>query len=580
MSVNGRGTLLRREFLGLSAAAAAALIETACGGGTAATPTTAAPQAASTSANSPGSTTSAASVTGATRSAASPAAASASGPASSGTSASVPAKTGGIINYAEAGDFNDFNPWAGSATNVGIYNQVFSRLLWKDAQGKENPDIAESWQLSPDGLSFTVKMRQGVKWHDGKPCTADDFVTMFGYMKDPDLLKHVGVQKQQRLFNPIQDVQASGPQTLQFRFKNPVPYITDILDGWFAIRIEDKSDVQMLKKLPIGTGPFKMDQWVANQYVKTSKNASFYRTGQPSIDSFVFKRLDKAETLIPNLQSGTLDGIQITSLSDVDPLKADQRYIVEVNESSGSIFNIIVNVTKPPFDKKEVRQALSYSLNRVGMAKSAFFGISRPLTSPFFSPSSLGYREDLVMAHPFDLAKASALLKGAGVSKLEMTANVTPRWPQMKLFCLIWQQDLAKIGIKLTINEVEIAKFYDIGAAKDLLGADVHPWLSALTTRDPAVFWSTQGSKYRGNEVNIFGYRNPELERLVAMGEIELDTEKRRQIYQQLNQIVIDESYMISVANDPRIWAFTKATNGVHYDLNGNLSLDTAWMNR
>lgn len=562
-----RGVLSRRELLGLSAAAAAAIIASACGGSIAATPTSATPQAASTAAKSPAVTTSAASV-------------SANGPAASATSGSVPVKTGGTINYAEAGDFNDFNPWAGSATNVSIYNQVFSRLLWKDAQGKENPDIAESWQLAPDGLSFTVKIRQGVKWHDGKPCTADNFVAMFGYMKDPAFQTHVGILKQQRLFNPIQDVQASDPQTVQFRFKNPVPYITDILDGWFAIRIEDKSDLQMLKQLPIGTGPFKMDQWVANQYAKTAKNADFYRTGQPYVDSFVFKRLDKAETLPLNLQSGTIDGIQITSYSDVAPLKADQRYSVEINESAGSNFNLIVNVTKPPFDKKEVRQALSYSLNRVGMAKSAFFGISRPITTPFFSPGSIAYREDLVMAHPFDLAKASALLKGAGVANLEMTANVTPRWPQMKLFCLIWQQDLMKIGIKLNVNEVEIAKFYDIGAAKDLQGTDIHPWLSGLGTRDPAVFWSTQGGKYRGNEVNIFGYRNPELERLVAMGEIELDPEKRRGIYQQLNQILVDESYMIHVATDPHTFAFSKVANDVHFDLNGNFFLDTAWVNR
>lgn len=579
MGAKGRVGLLRREFLGLSAAAVAAMIETACGGGTAATPTTSAPQAAATSSGSVAPTTAAASKAAATTGASSAPAGGATPAVASSAGSPAPAKIGGTLNYAEAGDFNDFNPWTVAATNLNIYNQVFSRLLWKDAEGKENPDIAESWQLAPDGLSFTVKMRQGVKWHDGKPVTADDFVTMFGYTKDPDLLKSATITKMQGLIAPIQDVQASDPQTLQFRFKNPVPYITDILDYWFAIRIEDKSDVQMLKKLPIATGPFKMDQWVANQFAKTSKNTTFYRTGQPYIDSFVFKRLDKAETLIPNLQAGSVDGIQITSLSDVDPLKADQRYNVVVNESAGSMFNIIVNVTKPPFDKKEVRQALSYSLNRVGMAKSAFFGISRPITSPFFSPSSLGYREDLVMAHPFDAAKASALLKGAGVTNLVMTTNVTPRWPQMKLFCLIWQQDLAKIGVKLNINEVEIAKFYDIGAAKDLLGNDIHPWVNARTTRDPAIFWSTQGN-YRGNEKNIYGYRNPELERLVAAGAIELDTEKRRQTYQQLNQIVVDESYMISVANDPRVWAFTKATNGVHFDLNGNLFLDTAWMNR
>jgi peptide/nickel transport system substrate-binding protein len=293
----------------------------------------------------------------------------------------------------------------------------------------------------------------------------------------------------------------------------------------------------------------------------------------------MFRRLEKAETLIPNLQSGSIDGIQLTSLSDVGPLREDKNYTVEISESAGSIFNIMVNVQKPPFDKKEVRQALSYSLNRVEMAKSAFFGVSRPITSAFFSPSSLGYREDLVMAHPFDLDKAAKMLETAGVKNLTMTTNVTPRWPQMKLFSLIWQADLAKIGVKLMVNEVEIAKFYEIGGAKDFLGFDVHPWLNARTTRDPAIFWSTQNN-YRGGSRNPYGYTNDELEKLVAEGAVELDPAKRKTIYQKLNEIVIAESNIIQVATDPRVWVFNKAVKGVVIDLNGNLMLDRVGLDK
>ena len=124
-----------------------------------------------------------------------------------------------------------------------------------------------------------------------------------------------------------------------------------------------------------------------------------------------------------------------------------------------------VNINKPPLDKKEVRQALSYSLNRVELVKTAFFGVSKPITTTFYSPASLGYRENLVMAHPFDLDKARKLLDDAGVSNLDLTLVVTPAWPQMKLWGLIWQQDLAKINVNLKLNEVENAKFNEIGAS-------------------------------------------------------------------------------------------------------------------
>jgi len=483
------------------------------------------------------------------------------------------ARTGGVFNYAEAGDFEDFNPWGFSAVNTGIYNQVFSRLLWTDADGETHPDIAETWQLAPDGLSLTLKMRQNVKWHDGKECTAEDFVAMYGYLQDPALAEYSGVDKIKGLFAPISEVRAVDPYTLALVFSTPVPYVTDLLDYWFAIRIDDTSDPEMLQTLPIGTGPFTLAEWEPSQFVRLPRFADFYQENVPSIDEMMFRKLERAETLAPNLESGEISGIQLSSPAEVGPLQEDGGYTVEIVSASGSIFNLIVNVKKPPFDQKEVRQALSYSLNREGMAQTAYFGVSEPIASPFFSPSSLAYREDLVLAHPYDLEKAASMLEAAGVGDLNMTINVTPVWPQMKLFSLIWQADLQQIGVNLTVNEVEAAQFYDIGGAPDLLGNDIHPWVVGRTTRDPAVFFATQ-TIYRGGADNRFGYVNEELETLVAQGATEVDQEKRRGIYQRLNEIVVDASHIIQIATDPRIWVFANSVTGAHYDLNGNIFAD------
>jgi peptide/nickel transport system substrate-binding protein len=477
---------------------------------------------------------------------------------------------GGTLNYAEAGDFNNFNAWSVTATNAGMYNMVFSRPLWKDGEGKEHLDLAEAWQMAPDGLSSQVKLRPGVKWHDGKELTAADFVTMYGYTKDATLSQDAAIKKHQSLLAPIKDVKATDAYTVDFQFSGPVPYFADILDYWYAIRVDDPADPSFTKKPPVGTGPFKMTEWAPNQYARFPKNPDYYAKDQPALDEIMFKRIEKAETLIPNLQSGGVDGIQVTSAADVGPLRDKGDLTVDLTENAGSIFDIIVNVTKPPLDKKAVRQALSYSLNRVEMAKSAFFGISRPITSPFYSPSSIAYREDLVMAHAFDLDKAKSLLEGAGASNLQLMGSVTPRWPQMKLFMLLWQADLAKIGVKLTVNEVETAKFYDISAAKDLQGHDILPWLNARVTRDPAILWSSQAN-YRGNERNPYGFQNAELEKLIAEGASELDPTKRKATYQKLNEMLVDESYMIHVATDPRIWAYSKGLTGVVYDQSGNV---------
>jgi peptide/nickel transport system substrate-binding protein len=501
-------------------------------------------------------------------------------PTTAPAAASAPAgQAGGTLNYAESADFNDFNPWSFTAVNFGAYNQIYSRLFWKDGSGKVNADIATAWEMAQDNLSFTVKLRQDVKWHDGKPLTAQDFVDMYGYTKDETLSKYLGVSKVKGIMTPVKDVKATDPYTLVFSFEKPTPYITDILDYFFAIRITDKADPQFLKATPIGTGPFNLAKWTPNQFAQMDKNADFYLKGQPLLDQFMFKRFSQAETLAPNLKSGAVDDVLLTSLSDVGPLQSDGSYNVEANENAGSIYDLIVNVRKPPLDKREVRQALSYSLNREGMAKSAFFGVSRPITSPFYSQSSLAYREDLLMAHKFDLDKAKSLLEAAGVTNLELRTATQPAMPQYKLYLLIWQSDLAKIGVKLTVDEVENAKFLEMAATPDLQGLDFAPHLTGRTTRDPAIFFSTQGP-FRASDFNLFGYRNAEFEKLVADGAVEPDAAKRKSIYQQLNQMIVDEMFTIPIATNPRIWAASKKLQGVQIDLNANLYLAQASLAR
>ncbi len=494
-----------------------------------------------------------------------------------GTAAGTPT-TGGTLRYAETGEFNHFSPWQMAAVNMGMYNQVFSRLIWKDDEGVEHGDVAESWEMAEDGLSFTVKMHENVVWHDGVPCTSADIVNMYGYTQDVDLEADSAVSKTRNLMATVADVVAVDDYTVRFDFSEPTPYITEILDFFWLIRIDDKSDPTFMTNLPVGTGPFQMVEWQANQYTRYVRHADYHVEGLPYLDEWIYTRLERSETLIPNLESETVDGIFAPPSSDVARLQDDERYWVEISNAAGSIFNINVNHGLAPFDQKEVRQALSYSMNREAMIASAFFGVATPICTPFWSPTSLAYREDLVMAHPFDLEKAASLLEEAGVSDLTIDINVTSTWPQMRLFCLIWQADLATIGVTLNVQEVEIARFYEIGGDGDLLGFGLHPWLNGRTSRDPAIFLGTQGD-YRGAAPdNIFGYENAELEEIVAQGLVETDVDARRALYQRANEILVDEVPVINVATNPRVWVWANKVQGPHIDLVGNVTLDTAWL--
>ena len=486
------------------------------------------------------------------------------------------APSAGTLTYAEAGDFSAFNPWRMEAVNTNMHNQLYDRLTWKDDKGRVHLQLAAAYEAAKDGASVRIKMRQDAKWHDGKPIVAQDIVNMFLYTKDANLLeRELGIRKTRDLLAPVKDVQATDRYTLLFTFTGPVPYFPEILDYFWVIRIDDPTEPSFLRKQPVGSGPFKFIHWVPNQYARFTRNPDYYLKGKPFINTFMFRRLDRPETLIANLQAGAVDGIFVTNPADVQRLRAERNITVVTTPHPGSVFPVMLNVTKPPLDKRQVRQALSYAMNRVEMAQKAFFGVSQPISSMFFSPTSLGYREDLARAYPFDLERAARLLEEAGVRNPEFNTITTPRWPQMQLFCLIWQADLAKIGVKLHVTEVEQAQFLATGSDRTLKGLDMIPWVVGRTTRDPAIFFGTQVT-HRGGRTAKHGWVNDELEKLVAEGATEVDTAKRRRIYQRANEIIVEEVPMIHVANDPRIWAWNSRVTGLVTDLVGDLTLTDA----
>ena len=482
-------------------------------------------------------------------------------------------KAGGTLNYAETGTFNHWSPWRMSAVNMGMYNQVFSRLLWKDGEGKVHLDVAESYEPSDDLKTFTIKLREDVMWHDGQPVNAQSIVDMYNYTKDPELAEDGAIGKMIGLFKPVSDMVAVDEYTVEIRAEEPVPYMTDILDYFFLVRLDDKADPGMMESLAVGTGPLKLTEWVPNQHSAYEKNEDYYLEGLPYLDKWNFQRLEKTETLGLNLESGAIDAAMGIPMSELERYEEDPDYEVEVSSNSGSVLNIVVNTKQAPFDDPRVRQALSYSMDRRTMAEAASFGYAEPVSSVFWNPASIAYKEDLVMGHEFDLDKAASLLEEAGVEDLVIDFHPTPRWPEMKMYSLIWQQDLAKIGVTLNVNEVENARFYDIGLDGDLLDFGIHPWVSGRSTRDPAVFMGTQ-SNYRGDpDFNRYGHVNPELEALVAAGAVESDEAKRQEIYWQINQMLLDDLPTINVMTYPRTWVWNKKVNDLEIDLLGNIML-------
>lgn len=477
-----------------------------------------------------------------------------------------------VLQYGEGGEFTTFNPWSQTANEDSVASQVFSRLVYKTRDGKPVGDLAESWQLAQDGLSIDLSLRPDVTWHDGRKLVAQDFVKMFGYLSDPDLESDQGVQKIKELFAPVSAVNAPDPRTVRVEFSAPVPYALDLLDYWYALRFDDRSDTDFIKHRPVGTGPFKMTRFKPGQSASFEAFDGYFVKGQPRLDGFRYTIFAQGANLVNSLRSGGLDGVLIGNLANADALKGDSRYFLD--RAAGGVWPLEVNTSKAPFDQLAVRQALSYSMNREQFAKVGDFGLEKPVTSPFYADAATGYLPDLVHAQSFDLDKAKSLLDEAGIADLSFTYPVPDSYPNLRVYGEIWQADLAKIGVRLKVQTVSSARWGELGSGEDK-NADVVPWLVGRCLRDAAVFFAANGG-YRPAEDHRFGYRNPDLERLIAQGAIETDPDSRTQIYQQLNTLVVEQCYNISMVTASQTWGWSSKLSNPKVDLAGNLDLSEA----
>lgn len=485
----------------------------------------------------------------------------------SGTGKAGTAKTGTkAFRYAESGSLSNLNPWVQEPIEYDLANQVFSRLIYLDTRGKPVGDLAQSWKLLPDNLQLTATLRSGLTWQDGTKVTAHDFVRMYGYLSDPALKTDLGVQKMTSLFEPVASVTAPNASTVVMKFKTPLPYIMDILSFWYLVNFDNPSDTSFVKHLPIGTGPYKMVSY--NQASGARLEAfSGYHGGAPAASPLQFDTYSNGTSLINDLKSGLVNGVAVGNYADLKSIANNSSYYTTRAETG--CWDLMVNVGKPPFDNVKVRQALSYSLNRAEIAKAAFFGYEKPVSTPFYDQAATGYVADLVHAQSYDLAKARSLLDSAGVKGLSMSFPYPTAYPELQTLAEIWQGDLTKLGISLEIKPVASPEWESLITNPS---TDVLIWSNGRCALDGAVFWSTQGNFVSGNK-NSFGYTDPGQATLIAQGIAETNSAKRKAIYQKLNKGVVESAHCIAIVTFSNTWAWSSTVHGPSADLIGNLEL-------
>lgn len=340
------------------------------------------------------------------------------------------------------------DPTAGAPAAIDevVYANLFEGLTRIGSKGEVLPALAERWDISADGMTYTFHLRQGVKFHDGSDFDASDVKFSLDRARGEG-----STNAQKALFKGIDDVSVSDAQTVVVKLKSPAGNFLFNM-GWGDAVIVAPETAEGNKANPVGTGPFKFGSWVKGASVNLVKNAFYW--GKPvALEKATFRFISDPAAALSSMLAGDLDAFANFPAPETIPqLRADPRFTVVIGSTEGETI-LSTNNTKPPFDDVRVRRAIAHALDRQSIIDGAMFGLGTPIGT-HFAPHHPAY-VDLVNRYPMDLDGAKKLLADAGYPNgFKATLKLPPPTYARRGGEIVAAQ-LRKIGIDLEVIPVE-----------------------------------------------------------------------------------------------------------------------------
>jgi len=345
------------------------------------------------------------------------------------------------------------DPTAGAASAIAevvLYN-VFETLTKIGPDGKVSPLLAESWEVSPDLKTFTFKLRKGVKFQNGEPFNAQ--AVKFSFERAAD---EKSTNKDKRLFASMGLIAAPDEHTVVIGLKTIEPDFLFLIGQATAVIVEPKS-VATNATQPVGTGPYKLDAWAKGSSITLAKWPAYRNAAAVKMSRAQFRIISDPSAQVAALLAGDVDAFpRVAAARSLAQFRADKRFQVLLNGSRAKTI-VAINNKKKPLDDVRVRRAIAAAIDRKAVIEAAADGFGVPIGSHYV-PGALGY-VDTTGANPFDIAKAKALLKEAGVTlPLELSLKLPPT-PYARQGAEVVAAQLAKVGITAKIENVEWAQW-------------------------------------------------------------------------------------------------------------------------
>jgi len=483
-----------------------------------------------------------------------------------------PSQLGGTLIDAMIGEPSGLiSMIAGESASSAITSNIFNKLLKYNKNLDLEGELAESWQISADQKTITFKLKPNLKWSDGMPLTSADVLwtwhavidekTGSPYASDYQLVK-----------------KAETPDALTFSVTYEQAY-APALDSWAGLQILPKHLLEgqdlhttAFARKPIGSNYYKLDSWTHGENLKLSRNPASV-LGQAKIDNLVTRIIPDSSAQFLELMADNIDnmGLDPIKYARIIPARPELQQKLALYKELGNSYTYLgFNLKHKPFDDVRVRRAINYAIDKQEIIDGVYLGLGINIASPY-KPGTRWSNPDL-KPYPYDPAKAKTLLKEAGFADTNSDGIldrdgkpfsfeiITNQNKEREKSSVLIQRRLKDVGIDVRIRAIEWASFISRFIKTGDFDVVVLGWGLGL---DPDQYNIWHSSQQAPGQFNFIGYNNPAVDKLLEQGRLELNPDKRTQIYHEFARVLLEDSPIVYLSAGYGLTAIHKRVKGI-----------------
>jgi peptide/nickel transport system substrate-binding protein len=461
-----------------------------------------------------------------------------------------------------------------------IIVNVFDTLIASDEDSKLHPGLATSWTVAPDGRSITLKLREGVVFHDGTPFNAEAVKYTLESIVDPKL----GSQGAVDILGPFASADVLGPYEVRINYKRPfgaaAPNLSQAELSMVSPTAAQKLGNNGFAAAPVGTGPFRFVSWERGRQVVLERNDAYnwapefmHHKGPSQVARVVSRFIPDASTRVAALESGEIDMADLTPILDLQRLQADKKYKVMVGEATGLPFGLTLNTSHGIFQDIKVRQAFIMGINRANLSDDLFFGLVKPVFGPL-SKATPAYWPGVEKYYPYDPKKAAALLDEAGWKPgpdgvrvkdgKRLTAMYQPAAVLEPDTAVAIQAELKRIGFDIVVEIITFAKRDDLIMNNQ---DEIQPlrWISGDPSCLEVMFHSRNIPAPGFGKFNYAHLNDKELDSLLEDAAGAADPGQRDVLYGQAQKRIMDSAVWVPLHEQVNTVAYRADKTGYRW---------------